>query len=128
MPKITSLDGLHRQKVELVLKRNEAASRGIIFVTVGTATCGVAAGALEVLRALEDEIKVNNLTNVVVTETGCLGLCRNEPILEVVVGKAPKVSYGKVVPDMVKRIVKEHILGGMEVREFIIDTTPFPTI
>ena len=128
MPKIMSLDELHRLKVELVLKRNEAASRGTIFVTVGTATCGIAAGALEVLRALESEIENRHLNNVIVTQTGCIGLCRDEPILEVVVGKSSKVVYGKVIPDMVKRIVQEHILGGHAVPEYVIDATPFPTI
>ncbi len=109
-------------------KRNQEAHRGITYVTVGMATCGIAAGALDVLRALEDEIKAYHLNDIVITQTGCIGLCRHEPILEVVVGDAPKVAYGKVVPDMVKRIVREHILDGKVVEEFVIDTTPFPTI
>ena len=76
------------------------------------ATCGIAAGALDVLRALEDEINVYPLNDIVINQTGCIGLCTNEPILEVVVGDAPKVTYGKVVPDMVKHIVREHILDA----------------
>ena len=128
MPKIISLDGLHRLKNELIEKRNQEAYRGITYVTVGMGTCGVAAGALDVLRALEDEIKAHHLNDIVITPTGCIGLCSHEPILEVVVGDTPKVAYGKVGPDMVKRILREHILEGKVVEEFVIDTTPFPTI
>ena len=128
MLKIISLDGLLRLKDELKEKRNQEAYRGITYVTVGMATCGIAVGALDVLQALEDEIKAQHLNNIVVTQTGCIGLCRHEPILEVVVGETPKVAYGKVAPDMVKRIVREHILEGKAVEEFVIDTSAFPTI
>jgi NADP-reducing hydrogenase subunit HndB len=128
MPKITSLEALSRLKVELIMKRNQEAYRGTVYVTVGMGTCGIAAGALDVFRALEEEIKAHHLNDVVISQTGCLGLCEHETILEVLVGDAPKVAYGKVLPDMVKRIVREHILGGKVVEEFVIDTTPFPTI
>jgi NADP-reducing hydrogenase subunit HndB len=128
MPKIISLDGLLQLKDELKEKRNQEAYRGITYVTVGMATCGIAAGALDVLRALEDEIKAHHLNDIVITQTGCIGLCRHEPILEVVVGETPKVAYGKVAPDMVKRIVRQHIIEGKAVEEFVIDTTAFPTI
>jgi NADP-reducing hydrogenase subunit HndB len=128
MPKITSLEGLGHLKDELLEKRNQEAHRGITFVTVGMAACGIAAGALDVLKALEDEIKACHRNDIVITRTGCIGLCRYEPILEVVVGDAPRVAYGKVVPAMVKRIVREHILDGRAVEELVIDAAPFPTI
>jgi len=128
LPKIISFDGLLRLKSELIEKRNQDAYRGITYVTVGVATCGIAAGALNVLRAIEDEIKAYHLNDIVVTQTGCIGLCKHEPILEVVVGDTPKVAYGRVDPDIVKRIVREHILEGNIVKEFVVDTTPFPTI
>lgn len=128
MGRITSLDGLSRLKEELVEKRNREASRGIAYVTVGMGTCGIAVGALDVFRALEDEIKAHKLNDLVVTKTGCMGLCSHEPIVEVIVGNTPKVAYGKVNPEVVKRIVKEHVLEGKVVEEFVIDTTPFPTI
>jgi NADP-reducing hydrogenase subunit HndB len=128
MPKITSLDSLNRLKVELVMKRNQEAYRGAVYVSVGMGTCGIAAGAQDVFRALEHELQARGLNDVMVAPTGCIGLCSHEPILEVLVGDAPKVAYGKVAPDMVKRIVQEHILEGKPVEEFVIDTTPFPTI
>ncbi len=128
MPKITSLDALNRLKVELIMQRNQEAYRGHVRVTVGMGTCGIAAGAQEVFRALEDELRSHALKDVALSQTGCMGLCRHEPIVEVIAGDAPKVSYGRVTPEMVKRIVQEHILDGNAVEEFVIDTTPFPTI
>jgi len=128
MPRITSLDELNRLKVELVMKRNQEAYRGAVSVTVGLGTCGIAAGALEVYRALEEQLRAQGLKDVVLSQTGCIGLCRHEPIVEVSVGDAPRIAYGRVDPEMVKRIVQEHIADGKAVDEFIIDTTPFPTI
>jgi len=128
MSRIASVDGLNQLNVELVIKRNEEASRGIVHVQVGTGSCGIAAGALDVFRSLEQEIKAHNLKDIILSETGCKGLCGHEPIVEVIVGTAPKVAYGRVDPSIVKRIVQEHILAGRAVQEFVIDDTPFPTI
>ncbi len=128
MPKITSLDALNRLKVELIMKRNQEAYRGHVRVTVGMGTCGIAAGAQEVFRALEEELRSHELKDITLSQTGCIGLCRHEPIVEVIAGDVPKVSYGRVTPELVKRIVQEHILDGNAVEEFVIDTTPFPTI
>ena len=80
MPKITSLDELGRLKDELVAKRAQEASRGITHVTVGMGTCGIAAGARVVLQALEAEIEACHANDVVITQTGCVGLCGHEPI------------------------------------------------
>ena len=128
MPKIISLEELVRLKDELSAKRAQDASRGVTYVTVGMGTCGIAAGAREVFAALETEIEACHAKDVVITQTGCLGLCGHEPIVEVVVGTAPKVAYGRVDPDMVKRIIHDHILGGKAVGEFVIDNTPFPAM
>jgi NADP-reducing hydrogenase subunit HndB len=128
MARITSLDGLSRLKRELVENRHREASRVRAYVKVGIGTCGIAVGALDVLRTLNEEIKVQHLNDVVVSQTGCMGLCSHEPILEVVLGNTPKVAYGKVNPEKVKRIVREHIVHGITVEEFVIDATAFPTI
>ena len=128
MPRITSLDELNRLRVELVMKRNEKAYAGAISVTVGMGTCGIAAGALEVYQAFEEQLHAQGLDNVALTQTGCIGLCGHEPIVEVIIGRAQGVAYGRVDEDVVKRIVQEHIVGGKPVRDLIIDTTPFPTI
>lgn len=128
MAKITSVQELGQLKDALSAKRDQDASRGVTHVSVGMGTCGIAAGAREVLGALRAEIEACHAKDVVLTQTGCLGLCRHEPIVEVVVGRAPKVCYGKVDRDIVKRIVREHILEGKTIQEFVIADTPFPTI
>jgi NADP-reducing hydrogenase subunit HndB len=128
MPRVTSLDNLNRLKVELVMKRNQDAYHGTIYVTVGMGTCGIAAGALDVFHALNLEMQKLGLKDVVLSQTGCIGLCEHEPIVEITVGDAPKVSYGKVRLETAVRIVQEHVLNGKVVEEFLIDTTPFPTI
>jgi NADP-reducing hydrogenase subunit HndB len=128
MPRITSLDELNRLKIDLVMKRNEEAASGMVRITVGMGTCGIAAGASAVFTALEDEIQALGLRNVDLSQTGCIGLCKHEPIVEVTVGRNEKVSYGNVTPCVAKRIVDEHVQEGHALYEYIIDTTPFPTI
>ena len=128
MPRIASLDDLNRLKVELEMERNARAQAGAISVTVGMGTCGIAAGAQDVYRALEQQLAAQGLKDVALGQTGCIGLCRHEPIVEVSIGNAPRISYGRVTPDMVKRIVREHLVDGKPVDEFVIDTTPYPTI
>jgi (2Fe-2S) ferredoxin len=128
MPKILSLEELDRLKDELSAKRSQDASRGVTHVTIGMGSCGIAAGARVVLQALVAEIEACQAKNVEVSQTGCVGLCAREPILEVAVGGGPKVAYGNVDPAMVKRIVLEHVLAGKAVQEFVIDNTPFPTV
>jgi NADP-reducing hydrogenase subunit HndB len=128
MTRITSLKELDRLRDEILQRRSQEEERGMAFVTVGMGTCSIAVGALKVFQALKHEIETHHLDNVILTQTGCIGLCTLEPILEVTVGTAPKVSYGHVQPQMVGRIVQEHLLEGKVVDEFVVDTTPFPTI
>ncbi len=91
-----------------------------VRVVVGLATCGIAAGARPVLSALEEEVKNRQLKNVVVSQTGCIGICRLEPIVEVYMPGEEKVTYCKVTPDQVGRIVEEHIINGKPVIEYTI--------
>ena len=91
-----------------------------IRVVVGMATCGIAAGARPVLNALNDEIVKRNLSNVKVTQTGCIGVCRLEPIVEVYVPGEEKVTYVKMTPEKVPAIVTEHIVNLNVVTEYTI--------
>jgi NADP-reducing hydrogenase subunit HndB len=92
-----------------------------IRIVVGMATCGIAAGARPVLSAFVEEVAKRNLSNVMVSQTGCIGACRLEPMVEVYTsGSDDKVTYVKVTPDMVGRIVAEHIVNGHPVTEFTI--------
>lgn len=91
-----------------------------IRVVVGMATCGIAAGARPVLNAFLEEIGKRNLTNVTVTQTGCIGVCRLEPIVEVYVPGEEKVTYAKLTADMVPAIVSEHLVNRRVVKEYTI--------
>ena len=91
-----------------------------IRVVVGMATCGIAAGARPVLSAFLEEVSKRGLKNITVTQTGCIGVCRLEPIAEVYVPGEEKVTYVKMTPDKVGRVVAEHIIGGKPVTEFTI--------
>lgn len=88
-------------------------------VVVGMATCGIAAGARPVLNAFTEEVARRGL-EVLVTQTGCIGICQYEPVVEVYMGDAEKVTYVKMTPEKVKRIVAEHLEGGKPVTEYTI--------
>ena len=89
-------------------------------IVVGMATCGIAAGARPVLNAFVEEVGKRNLKNVQVTQTGCIGVCRLEPIVEVYVPGQEKVTYVKMTPDKVASIVSEHLVNGRVVTEYTI--------
>ena len=91
-----------------------------IKILVGMATCGIAAGARPVMQAFLEEVQKRNLKNVVVQQTGCIGVCRLEPIAEVFVPGEEKVTYVKLNPDMVPRIVNDHIVNKNIVNEYTI--------
>ena len=91
-----------------------------IRVVVGMATCGIAAGARPVLAAFLEEVAKRELKNVTVTQTGCIGVCRLEPIAEVYVPGEEKVTYVKLKPEMVPRIVTEHLVNHNVVTEYSI--------
>ncbi len=94
-----------------------------IRVLVGMATCGIAAGARPVLSAFLEEVDKRGLSNVSVTQTGCIGVCRLEPIVEVLVPGHEKVTYVKMSPEKVPAIVSEHLVNGRVVNEYTIGAT-----
>ena len=91
-----------------------------VRVVVGMATCGIAAGARPVLSAFLEEVDKRGLKNVTVTQTGCIGVCRLEPIAEVYVPGEEKVTYVKLKPDMVAKIVADHLVNHQIVTEYTI--------
>ncbi len=91
-----------------------------IRVLVGMATCGIAAGARPVLTAFLDEVDKRGLKNVTVSQTGCIGVCRLEPIVEVFVPGEEKVTYVKMKPDMVPAIVEQHLVNHNVVTDYTI--------
>ena len=91
-----------------------------IRVVVGMATCGIAAGARPVLSAFLKEVEKRNLANVTVTQTGCIGMCRLEPIVEVYVPGKEKVTYVKMTEEKAARVVAEHIINNQPVAEYTV--------
>ncbi len=91
-----------------------------IRIVVGMATCGIAAGARPVLAAFTDEVAKRGLTHVSVGQTGCIGICQYEPVVEVYEPGKEKVTYVKVTPEMVPTIVSQHIVNGSPVTEYTI--------
>jgi len=89
-------------------------------VLVGMATCGIAAGARPVLAAFLEEINKRQIKDIMVTQTGCIGICKLEPIVEVVVPGREKVTYVKMTAEKVPRIVMEHLVNGRPVAEFTV--------
>lgn len=95
---------------------DQAATR----IVVGMATCGIAAGARPVLTAFIDEISKRKLQNVAVSQTGCIGICQYEPVVEVFKAGEEKVTYVKMTAEKVARIVNDHIVNGNVVTEYTI--------
>ena len=91
-----------------------------IRVVVGMATCGIAAGARPVMTAFLDEIDKRGLKNITVSQTGCIGVCRLEPIVEVYVPGQEKVTYVRMKPDMVPAIVEQHLVNHNVVTDYTI--------
>ena len=89
-------------------------------VVIGMATCGIAAGARPVMLSFVDEVAKRQLNHVTVSQTGCVGMCRLEPMVDVYVPGQEKVTYVHVKPEMVPRIVAEHIVNGRPVQEYTI--------
>ena len=112
MPTIKSLEDLKKAREEALKKRELKATSGAVQVIVGMGTCGIAAGARDAMKAILDTIEKDAVSGVIVTQTGCIGLCEKEPIVQVVIGEQPKVTYGKVTAEVARRILKEHVGEG----------------
>ncbi|MEA4824130.1 MAG: (2Fe-2S) ferredoxin domain-containing protein [Clostridiaceae bacterium] len=101
----------------LGIRNDDAAS---VKIVVGMATCGIAAGARPVLNALTEEVAKRGLKNVAIGQTGCIGICQYEPVVEVYVGNEEKVTYVNMTPEKAVRIVNDHIVNGNVVIEYTI--------
>ena len=89
-------------------------------VVVGMATCGIASGARLVLTALSDAVQEKKLTNVAVVQTGCIGLCQYEPIVEVIAPGEEKVTYVKMTPQKALEVVESHLIRGQIVSKYTL--------
>ena len=91
-----------------------------IRVVVGMATCGIAAGARPVLQRLTEEVAKRGLKNVTVAQTGCIGICQYEPVVEVFENGKEKVTYVKMTEDKIAQVVAEHLVNGNPIVEYTI--------
>ncbi len=95
-----------------------------IRVVVGMATCGIAAGARPVLNTFASEIQARGLTDKIsVTQTGCIGLCQYEPIVEVMEPGKEKITYVKMNPDKALEVIERHLAGGHPVEKYTMGAT-----
>ena len=118
MKSIADLEAIRKKTLEKVSMRKDADDG--VRVVVGMATCGIAAGARPVMLAFVEEINKRGLQNITVSQTGCIGMCRLEPMLDVILPSGEKTTYVRVKPEMVGRIVAEHIVNGRPVAEYTI--------
>jgi NADP-reducing hydrogenase subunit HndB len=104
-------------KSKLTLRKEDDQT---IRVVVGMATCGIAAGARPVLQAFVEAVNTRQLPNVVVSQTGCIGVCQLEPIVEVFAPGRDKITYVHMSADKAKQVVNEHLVNGSVVTEYTI--------
>ena len=116
MKTLADLEAIRAKTLENIAMRKDGSDAA--RVVVGMATCGIAAGARPVMLQFVEEIKKRSLEHVTVSQTGCIGMCRLEPMVDVILPGKEKVTYVKVTPEMVGRIVAEHIVNGRPVEEY----------
>ena len=120
MSTIKSLDDLKKIREEALKKQQMKETSGKKEVIVGMGTVGIAAGARETLKAILDIIESDDLSDIIIRQTGNIGLDSFEPIVQVDIPGEDKVSYGKVNPEMARQIIKEHVVGGKIVTDYQI--------
>lgn len=111
MSKLTleSLRKLREEKKQTLALRDT--ENKDVQIIIGMGTCGIAAGAKDTFGAIVDAIKEKKMTNVLVRQTGCMGLCHSEPTVEVVAPDMPIVIYGNVDKDVAREIIEKHVVG-----------------
>lgn len=109
-----------RERMKNQINNRESVTENDTRVVVGMATCGIAAGAKPVFASFNEEIAKRGLSGVKVTQAGCLGMCKLEPMVEVYVPGKEKVTYIRVTADAAKQIVAEHIVNGNPVMKYVI--------
>ena len=118
MPKIKSLEDLERVREEArrdLKVRRDTGTR----VIIGMGTCGIAAGARETMNAIIADLEKRGIEANVET-VGCIGQCAQEPLVDIEQAGKPRITYGNVVPDMIPKLIEEHLKNGRVVEEWVI--------
>jgi NADP-reducing hydrogenase subunit HndB len=117
-----NLDGLRKLRIDLKKEIEKKKQEGKeIKILIGMGTCGIAAGARETFQTFSEQVEKMGLKNVVIEPTGCMGACYVEPTVEVHVPEMPDILYGKVTPDVAKKILERHIIQKQLINDFIYD-------
>ena len=119
MKSMAELEAIRQRTLQRINLRKEDESKNV-RVVIGMATCGIAAGARPVMMAFMDEINKRGLSTVTVSQTGCIGMCRLEPMVDVYLPGQEKVTYVHMTPEKARRVVAEHIVNGRPVAEYTI--------
>ena len=114
-----SLDELRKLRVELEKEIAARNSEGKPKIIIGMGTCGIAAGARDILQTVLQELRKRNL-DVIVTQTGCIGMCEQEPLMDVQLPGKDRITYGKLTTKDVERIIVEHVINGNVVEQLAI--------
>jgi len=122
MPKLKSLEDLKRVREQAQEDLKVRLATGT-KITIGMGTCGIAAGARETMHAILDELKKREI-DAHVTTTGCIGMCVREPLVDIEQAGQARVTYVNVKPDMVPRLIEEHLINGNAVEEWAIGRLP----
>ena len=122
MKSLAELEAIRKKTLERIsLRKDDENER--VRVVVGMATCGIAAGARPVMLGFMEELNKRGLSNVTVSQTGCIGMCRLEPMVDIYMPGKEKVTYVHMNPEKVARVVAEHIVNGRVVEEYTIGAT-----
>jgi NADP-reducing hydrogenase subunit HndB len=118
-----SLEELKKIK-ERALERRKLTGEGAkARVTVAMGTCGIAAGARDTMKAILDEMEKRDIEDVVVTQTGCMGLCEYEPLVQIQVGENEPITYGNIDTERVPTLIKHHVVNGEPVEAWRVQTS-----
>lgn len=118
MKSLAELKAIRDKMKDTMNVRDDSGNK--IRVVVGMATCGIAAGARPVLNGFTEEVSKRSLDNVTITQTGCIGICQYEPVVEVFTPDGTKTTYVKMTADKVAKIVNDHLVNGNVVVEYTI--------
>lgn len=122
MPKLKTIEDLKKLRDEAqrdIKVRLETGTK----ITVGMGTCGIAAGARETMHAILQELEKREI-EAHVTTVGCIGMCIKEPLVDIEQAGNPRITYGNVKPDMVPKLIEEHLINGHVVDEWVIGRLP----
>lgn len=116
---IKSPEDLKRLREEAKALTSIRAGSGVEII-VGMGTCGIAAGAREVMTAILEDLANRGLTDIRVTQTGCIGMCEKEVLVDVVRPGEPRITYGLVKPQDIPRIIGGHVINGQIVEDLVV--------